>query len=193
MPTDIEIASNALLLIGDNPISSFTEAGAGPQVAKNIYEETYKSVLAEHPWTFALKEQELSLLSQTPDAETFYSKAYQMPVDLIRLWAIMPNSNYTIVGQYIYSNQSSLLARYVFEVDETLLPAHFVKALEYRLASEFAISITESASMAEGFMRKYFNAVAMARSIDSQGHPQVPIIHSPFTDVRLSGAYSRFY
>ena len=29
MPSSIDIASNALLLIGDNPISSFDDPGAG--------------------------------------------------------------------------------------------------------------------------------------------------------------------
>jgi len=188
MPTNIDIASNALLLIGDEPISSFTEEeGAGAKVAANIYPETYKQVLAEHPWSFALKEQVLSRLSATPDTRTGYSYAYQVPVDLIRLWAVFEWSNYVIIGDLLYSNESSLMARYVYQVDETALPAHFVTAFQYKLASEFALSVTESTSKAELYEAKYMKAIAKARNIDSQGRPQEPIISSPFVQAQYGG------
>ncbi len=187
MPSDIDIASNALLLIGDEPISSFSDEGAGATVAANIYETTYQHVLSQHPWSFALKEQLLNQLSEQPNTLTGFKFAYQLPPDLIRIWAIMPFSNYTLVGSLLYSNENELLARYVFQPEETALPAQFVKSLEYKLASEFAISVTEDNAMAELYEKKYLLAVAQARSVDSQGRPQVPIIDSPFVDVRLSG------
>jgi len=187
MPTDIDMASNALLLIGDEPISSFTDPGAGATVAAAIYPETYKQVLSEHPWSFALKEQALSQLSQTPDDRTNYKYAYQMPTDLIRLWAIFEQSNYVIIGDLLYSNSNSLMARYVYKVAETALPPHFVIAMQYKLASDFANSVTESTSKAEYYEAKYRTAVAQARSIDSQGRPQESIIDKPFVDVRYSG------
>ena len=113
MATDIEIASNALILIGDNPISSFTEPGAGAQAAANLYPSTKAEVLSNHPWSFALKEQVLNLLSQTPDPLTNFQYVYQNPSDLIRYWAVKPYAFYEIVGDKLYSNQNRLLARYV--------------------------------------------------------------------------------
>ena len=193
MPTAIDIASNALQLIGDEPISSFTDPGAGAQVAGNIYEETYRQVLSEHPWTFALKEQKLNLLSQQPDDLTNYENAFQIPGEVIRIWAMFPQSNYTIVGDLVYSNENELLARYVYQVEETALPPHFTKALEYKLASEFSISITESVNRAEVFESKYRIYIAQARSVDSQQKPQVPIVDSPFVDVRRSGRAFPYY
>lgn len=191
MASDIDMASNALLLIGDNPISSFTEPGAGARAAANLYPDTYRRVLAEHPWTFALKEQQLNKLSQTPDPLTNYQFAYQIPNDLIRLWAIFPNSNYTIVNDILYSNVGEgLLARYVYAVDEVNIPPHVVKAIEYKLAADFAISVTESTSKSEFYEAKYLNMVAQARGIDSQGQPPLPIQDQPFTDVRFSGGFT---
>lgn len=192
MPTDIDIASNALLLIGDNPISSFTEPGAGAEVAANIYAETYNFVLSEHPWTFALKEQLLNKLSQSPNSLTSYNYAYKTPNDMIRLWAIFPISQYAIIGPSLYSNENELLARYVYKIEETLLPPHFVKALEYKLASEFAVSITESVNRSNEFLIKYDRALAKAKNIDSQGYPQVPIIDSPFIVARFGGSDYRY-
>lgn len=188
--TAIKIASNALLLIGDNPISSFSDPGAGAQIAANIYYETYKSMLAEHPWAFAMKELSLSRLSQVPDSRTNYSYAFQLPSDLIRVWAIMDHSNYTIVGSLVYSNSKSLLCRYIAQVDETELPPHFVTAMQYKLASDFAISVTEDVSKSQLYEAKYLKQISLARSVDSQNKPQVSIIDSPFIDVRMSGVTS---
>lgn len=187
MASDIDIASNALILIGDNPISSFTEPGAGPEAAANLYPDTYKQLLSEHPWTFALKEQKLNQLSQTPDPLTNWQFAYQNPTDLIRYWSIMPFSNYAMVGNLVYSNQNELLARYVFRVAESLLPPHFQKALEYKLAADFALLVTEDNSKSQIFEKKYRTAIGQARTIDSQSHPQQPIIDQPFTDARRNG------
>ena len=44
----VQLASNALILLGDEPISSFTEAGAGAQTASNLYETAYLSILSSH-------------------------------------------------------------------------------------------------------------------------------------------------
>lgn len=187
MPTDIQIASNALLLIGDNPINAFTEEGAGPEAVKDLYSETYRSVLAEHPWSFAFKEHQLSLLSATPDEETGFSYAFQIPPDLVRLWAVFPYTDYVIVGPYIYANVNELLARYIYEVAETSLPPHVTKCVEYKLAAELSLVVTESASRAEFYEKKYAMQLAKARTIDSQGRPQRSIIDKPFTDTRLNG------
>ncbi len=188
MASDIDIASNALLLIGDNPISSFTEPGAGATAAANLYPDTYAKLLSMHPWTFALKEQELSKLSQSPDELTNFKNAFQVPTDHIRTWVIFPISDYAVVGDLIYSNQEELLMRYVFKVDESALPPHFTKALEFSLAADFAQLVTESTTKSEFWERKFRDQVASAMGIDSQGHPQQPIVDSPFTDARQSGS-----
>lgn len=192
MPTSIDIASNALILIGDEPISSFTDPGAGAEAAANLYPETYRQVLSEHPWSFALKEQKLGRLTEQPDDLTNFQYAFQIPPDLIRLWAIMPQSNYIIVGDLLYSNRGELLARYVYEVVETSLPPHVVKALEYKLAAEFAMLVTESQTKSEHFEAKYIDMLQKAKSIDAQGRPQQPIIDSPFIDVRNYGQITFF-
>jgi len=193
MASAIDIASNALLLIGDSPISSFTDAGAGAQAAANLYPSTKEMVLSYHPWSFAMKEQELSRLSQAPDVRTNYKYAYQIPTDLIRLWAVFPYSDYTIVGEFLYSNQNSLLARYVYDVPETNIPAHCVKALEYQMAAEFSVAVTEDENKASMYQSKASSQLAKASNIDSQGQPQESIQSSPFVEARFQGSFTGSY
>ena len=190
MATDIGMASNALLLLGDDPISSFNDAGKGAQTAAAFYPETYKAVLSEYPWPFALKEQELSLLSQKPDPLVSFTNAFQLPTDMIRLWRVFPRQNYELINDLLYTNAPKVLARYIHKVSEVQLPPHFVKAMEYKLASDFAISVTEDQGRMDRYFNLYINQVAKAMSIESQGKPQQPIQDSPFVDVR-HGGFSR--
>lgn len=184
MATDIGMCSNALLLVGEEPISSFSDAGHGVTVAAALYEPTYKALLSDHPWSFAMKEQQLSRLTATPDEETGYSYAYQLPSDMIRLWATFPGSNYVIVGDLLYSNLSEIIARYVYKVAEAKLPPHFVKAMEYKLASEFAVSITEDTAKAQFYEQKFMMAVSRAKSTDAQSYPNIAIRANPLISVR---------
>lgn len=187
MASDIDMASNALLLLGDSPISSFTEPGAGAQAAANLYQGTKERFLSYHPWSFALKEQVLSRLTQGPDIRTGYKYAYQLPTDMIRLWSVVEWDNYDLVGDKLYSNRTELLARYIYDVPESLIPAHAEKALTYLLAAEFAISVTEDEGKSQIYTQKANQMMAQASTIDSQGRPQIGIISSPFVEARRGG------
>lgn len=175
MATSIDIASNALLLIGDDPINALSDSVA----AANLYDQTYQYVLSEHPWSFALKEQFFSRLTQTPDRLTGYQFAYQRPTDLIRLWAVFPTTPYIMMGDFVYSNASSMLGRYVYKVDETSLPPHFVKAIEYKLAAEFSIAVAEDEQKAQIFENKYLQSLRKAMGVDSQQAPFEGIQRNP--------------
>ena len=187
MPSSIDIASNALILIGDEPISSFDDPGGGAQAAANLYPETKKRLLSAHPWSFALKQQRLNKLSQVPDRLTNFNNAFQLPTDLIRLWNIQSHSDYMLLGNLLYTNQTEVLATYIFNVDEVNLPPHFVKALEYSLASDFAIAVTEANTMAQLYEKKSINSTNQAMAIDSQGRPGVGFVDSPLINARMGG------
>ena len=51
--TKVDIASRALIMIGANPISSFTDGSTESLVTNNIYEEIVESTLTRHKWRFA--------------------------------------------------------------------------------------------------------------------------------------------
>lgn len=175
MATSISMASNALVLIGDDPISALSESIA----AANLYDETYEFVLSQHPWSFALKEAKFSRLSQEPDRETGFRYAFQRPPDMIRLWATFPDKDYRMVGKFIYANFAEFFGQYVFRVEETALPAHVVRCIEYKLASDFAISVAEDNERMRIFEMKYEDALGEAMAIDGQQQPYPGIRGNP--------------
>ena len=76
---------------------------------------------------------------------------------------------------------------------ETNIPAHLVKAMEYQMAAEFAIAVTEDENKASMYQQKANSQMAKASNIDSQGQPQQPIRSSPFVEARFQGSFTGNY
>lgn len=185
MASDIDIASNALQLIGDAPINSFNDEGAGAAVMKALYEPTLRAMLTRTYWRFAIKKQSLNRLSQTPLNEFQY--AFQIPPDSLKVMKVYPRTHYKVFRDLIYANVSILDIDYIFRPEESLLPDYFVLALTYKLASDAALAVTDNENKNTVYEKKFSRAMAEAYAADAQGNPQDPIQDQPFTDVRYGG------
>ena len=179
----VDITSNALLLIGESPISSFTEDTTGALIASNLYEQTYEDLLTKHPWRFASAKASLSRLTSTPVDTWRY--AFQLPANFLLVQHVdTGNTDYEIYQDKVYTNQSTLVLDYLFKPDESELPAYFVKLMEYTFASMFAIPVTDSATKAEYFQTLTKDQLTKSKTIDSQATPPVEFQHSPLTEIR---------
>jgi hypothetical protein len=182
MATDISMSSNALLLIGHGTINSFTDAGAGARAASNLYETVYEDALTGHPWRFAMGKVALSKLTASPLNE--WTNAFQLPGDLLLVYRTYPRSSFEIYEDKLYSDSDSVEIDYWFKPEETALPPYFVKYMQYLLASEFAISVTDNRSLAETFAIQAETQKLKAIYADSQGRTNNAIESAPFIEVR---------
>ena len=189
--SDIDIASNALQMIGANSISSFDDPGAGAAVAKALFEPLLTAMLTRDYWRFAVKKQKLNLLSQTPLNE--YKYAYQLPTDCLKVERVYQVTNYKIFRDLIYTDINDIDIDYIYRMDSSLMPSYFTLAFTYKLASEFALSVTDSVSKNSLYEQKHLNQLAKAFTADAQQYPQTPIQDQPFTDVRNGGGFSDGY
>ena len=169
MATDISMCSNALLLIGHGTISSFTEGGAGALVASNLYQSSYENLLSLHRWRFASGKVTLSRLTATPIND--FSYAYQLPADYMIANRVIPQSDYEIFGDKIYSDQQSLALDYIFKPAETALPAYFVKLMEVYLASQFAVPVTDNSAKGQLYGQFYEAQLRQAKFADASSRP----------------------
>lgn len=185
MASKIDLISNALILIGDNPISSVIGNSRAQTVAANLYDNIVQNELTKHRWGFARRKAQLSLLVDEPLDDDWRS-IYQLPTDLLVLIKLNPNTSYQIYGDKVYTNLSQTLhCDYIRNVSESEWPVYFAKMIEYALARDFASSVRDSASSADRMAAEYLNASRMARYTDSQQHPQTAIIDRPFINVRF--------
>jgi len=190
--TDVQIASQALKLLGDNAITSFSDPGNGAKTMNEIYEQTVEAVLTENYWRFAMKKGTL-VLNASPDPLNQYQYKYDIPADFLMMQTVRPQgTDWEIFEQEIYSNLSELDIDYIFRPDESTWPPYFVKLMVYRLAADGAIAVTDKQELNATFERKYFEQVNVARTADSMNRPALPLTSSPFLDAHLSGSSNEF-
>jgi len=178
----ISICSNALILLGDRPISSFDEPGAGAQTASNLYESSYINLLSTHRWRFATKKAQLSKLSTTPLNQ--YQYQYQLPTDMVAMITDYPIDDYELYGDKLYSNNGTISIDYVYRLDEAQLPLWFTKTMEFYLAMQFAIPVTGNSSRLGEMQQLFTQQLRSAKNIDSTIRPNAGIFDSPFTSIR---------
>ena len=184
MSSKIQLISNALILIGDLPVTSLSGNSRAETVANNLYDNIVQNELTKFRWGFARKQAQLSLTVEEPIG-TEWQSIYQLPTDMPVLIKLSPSIRYQILGDKVYCNYSgTLYCDYIANVSESEWPVYFSKMIEYALAMDFAPSIRDSASSMQLLANQYLNASRMARLTDSQQHPQTPIQDQPFINVR---------
>jgi len=170
--SDIDIAARALVLIGAEPITSFTSTSTEALVASNIYEDVVQTALCASRWRFATNQAVLNLLTAAPTGR--FATAHQLPTDLLMLHAITVNSaniEYNVYGDKVFSDMSSgdvVVADYSFRAGEQEFPSYFTLSVEYALAAAFALAIARDEQLATMFEKKAAQLMQQAKTIDSQ-------------------------
>ncbi len=181
--TNISICSNALILLGDTAISSFTDGTTGSDVSAALYDTTLESMLTETLWHFATKVVDAAKLADKPTNN--WSNQFQLPSDVLYL-VKTDTRNYEIYEDKIYTNANTLQLEYIYKVGEHAMPSYFIKALEYHLAAQFAIPITGNTTRAEEYRKMYEMQIRRARNADSTQRPNIPILDDPYIQVRFN-------
>lgn len=168
----LDVASNALFLMGADSISSFTESTPQAKVANALYEDIVQSSFASYRWRFATRQATLTRLDTEPTAR--WDAAYHIPSSVITVIGVTINDlpiKYDVYQNKIHCNASSsdtVVMDYVDRASESDWPSYFTTAVEFSLASTFAITLARDASLAQLMEGKAQVLFAKARNIDSQ-------------------------
>lgn len=186
MASKIDIISNASQLIGHTAISSLDpDQGAAATVGAALFDTTLEYILSTTYWRFSMKQQQLNRLTATPLNN--WQFAFQLPTDMITLYRSEPSSGYQIFEDKLFTNLNEVAIDYSFKIEAEAMPAYFVQILQYKLAADFAIAITNDTKKNGLYENKYRSELPIAMAADAKNHPPVVIQDQPFTDVRLGG------
>lgn len=173
MATSVSICSNALLILGAQPINDLAEDLDRARLAANLYPSVRDDMLRSHPWNCAVKRVVLS-----PDtAPPAYWWAYQFPLppDWLRTLSVgepWAESDYRAEGRMLLSNESVLKLRYVFRNEvESSWDAMLVHCMTLAMAAHMAYPITQSATLAQVQLESLEKALKRARATDGQDDP----------------------
>jgi hypothetical protein len=173
MASAVSICSNALLLLGDNPISAFDEGTDKATLAGNLWETVRDDMLRSHPWNCAVKRTTLAADSTAPAYD--YAFRYLLPTDWMRTISVGEygaEPDHKSEGRYILCDESPLYLRYIYRnTDPNTYDASLIAVLTLAMAARMAYAVTSSASMQQTLAQELQQALRRARAIDGQDDP----------------------
>lgn len=171
--SELQVVNRALIRLGVPPVGSLDSDTAQGLSAQQFLDSTREELLADHPWSFALREvtpSELSL-STSDTLRKDYDHAYQLPNGLLRTVGLKSYAYYQLSEDVLYTNDSDPTLVYIADTEVTYWTPHFRRAVEISLAAAFALPVTDSSNRANLFYREAESALRRARSLDSQSVP----------------------
>lgn len=168
MSSETDICNNALIKIGEDPITSFAEESKAGRLCNQLYASTRDAVLRAHPWNFAIERVELAQLSAAPAYE--YTNQFKLPTDCLRVLQMETvDMIFKIEGRELLTDQGTAKIKYIKKItDVNEFDALFSDALSSRLAAELAQPLAASKTLAEEMWNLYFKKIGEARGIDAQ-------------------------
>ena len=168
----IDVCSRALILIGADPISSFDDGNNEALVSSNMYEDVARASLVNTRWRFATNQVVLNRLTEAPTGR--FDAAYQLPTGWLMTHVVTVNDfpvEYQTYGDKLFCNEdasASLVLDFTHRANEQDWPSYFTLAVEYELASVFALSLARDQSLATLMSQQATVTMAKARNLDSQ-------------------------
>lgn len=156
--TKLTICSDAMIMLGASPISSFAEETDAAKTADRLYDNIRDVLLQQYEWSWSLKKVKLARLASAPINEWKY--AYALPGDILGVPRALFNSSsvgsrpirdWELYGTSVYTDEEQIWIDYQYTVPEAIMPPYFIRLLKAALASIFAIPVTDSAGKADFF------------------------------------------
>lgn len=172
MPTETDIANQALSRLGEPRISSI-DANTVNAIAIRLHFETVRdSLLRSHRWNFATGRAELVQLT---DAPVFgWSYQYQLPTDFLRLATLngieakMAEAYHTIEGDKLLTDREEAKITYIKRVeDPNSFDSLFTEVLILKLAAAVALDITSSSSKRDEMLSEAARMMEGAGFVDA--------------------------
>ena len=198
--TNLSICSDARIMLGAAPLSSFSDGTDEAQIADRLYEDIVNTILMQYPYSWSIKKVALARLADTPINEWKYK--YALPGDILgnpkALFTTsavggVPMRDFEIYNGGLYTNYESVWIDYQFSPEPSTFPPYFVNLIKHALAAAFAEPITDQITKADYYHGLAFGSpsenmrgglMSVAMNIDGADRPTQNIMEFPLTDVR---------
>jgi hypothetical protein len=186
MAADVDIANEALVLIGDQPILTIDDTSDRGKACKKLYPGMRDALLRAHPWRFSLKRVVLSKLVDVPAFG--FAAQYQLPVDFLRQWDLIfdaDNMPWTIEGGKVLTDSSTCKLLYASRVEDVgIFDTMFTRVLSRQLAAELAISIKGNQQLSQYLTQLAMSILGEAIATDSMEQTPRQLISDDLTVLR---------
>ena len=200
--SDVDICSQALEQLGQNPIGSFQQ-NTSAATAGRAYPTAIRELLGCYPWKFCKTIAQLDRTNEEPAAQWRFE--YQLPGDMLdpSLYAIYRDraqgspafKEYAVKDQRrIWSNEQELWIEYGRQPGEAEFPPHFYSLAISVMTAKLAKPITEDDAIADYWSAKAYGTpqdngmgghMAKARLVDAQQSPPATVFEYSLIEARI--------
>lgn len=174
MTNAVSICSNALLMLGKEPIADFNEGSDRAKYCSNLYPMVRDQLLRKHFWNCAIKR---VLLSPTTTPPAYgYTAQFQLPADFLRVYEVGTAArfitDFQVENRMILANATALPLRYVWRnVNEDTWDAALAHVATMMMAATLAYPITQSSALRDAMQQDAMRALREAKATDAQENP----------------------
>jgi hypothetical protein len=186
-----DIKNQALFLLGFVDEIDFNDTTL-PIVNKvnTVYSTLFLGVLANYPWRFALKRQQLTTRADASD-NFKYKYNFVLPISLLSVKRpysdpgyLNPIEKYETTPTNINTDSTTCYLQYIAIVDEEDLPQYFIDYFKYKLAMELCFNLTGDSELLQLLAAQEQRALTTAKNIDAKQNETRVVRSSPFTMIR---------
>lgn len=194
MATDVEIANQALLMLGQKTIQDLAEDTPEALAVRTYYDTSLEHTLRDIKPSFAVKRSASLALAFIP--EFGFDFAYALPQDSEIVIDINHDDlgeqqfrEWRIEGDNILTDRGQIKVLYIFNdaTIEALMDGSYVKALAAYLAYEMSYTLTESSSKLDAMLKLYLLRADDARATYGLESSTVRTRNDQLTIVRSGG------
>ena len=184
--TKVSVCSNALIKLGDDPITSLTDNTNRARQCNRLFEQVRQAVLRGANWNDSAKRQKLAQLADAPAWEFAY--AYSLPNDYQRMIKTSLDDDklvYKIEGKTLLTDEAEVYIKYVYDNDDlSTYDSLHVDALTAKMAYELANAITSKNSLMVAMAQEYNTKINEAKTVDGMEEPQDTFTDYTLVDIR---------
>lgn len=185
--SEVSICSNALLLLGANPINSLTEDSDRARLAANLWEPVRDYVLRRHPWNCATKRVSLAPLTGSPAFDWTYR--FNLPSDFLRALSVGERgaeADFKIESGQLLCDENPALLRYIWRnTTPATWDTMLVWGMTVAMRAAFAYPTTASTSLEQQIEIVLRDVLKQARAVDGQEEPGETLGDSPLLRARM--------
>jgi hypothetical protein len=185
--TAISICSNALQLLGDDPIASFASSeGKRARLCANLWPQVRDELLRKYPWPCTRRQVELAPEGTEPVMDWAYR--FLLPADWLRTLQVGTKYSpidYRHIGKSLYADVTVLPIEYAARIeDPTQWDSMLCDLACTYMVARLAYAVTQSNSLASEKMAEFQRALREAKSVAGQDNPPEDWGDSPFVEAR---------
>jgi len=185
----VSICSNALIMLGSNPISDFSEDSARARSCANLWPTVRDFALRRHPWNCAVRR-----VSLPPDAAApafDWTWQFTLPSDCLRVLSVGERGceeDFKLESGKLLCDANPALVRYIWRNENPAAwDAMLVYGMTVLMRTALAYNVTQSTSLEQQLEVVMRDVLKQARAVDGQEEPPEALGDSPLLHARLGG------